>query len=117
MPVLREYDVGELASEFVDDRDNLIGMGNSQSSPGAEIVLDIDDEKHALTGRAEASGLCTGSRGWSSHCFVLGDRYDTLRHYAQQNNGKWIETESVKRQSSPDLLWRSNHAAKLRCRR
>jgi len=44
VPVLREDDVGEARRERVEGRDDGIAIGNCKCAPGAEVILDIDDE-------------------------------------------------------------------------
>ena len=45
MPVLREHDMRETSRERVDDGYDLVAAGNSQRAAGAEVVLQVDDEK------------------------------------------------------------------------
>jgi len=45
VPVLSEDDVVELSAERVDKRDDLVAVLNRERSAGAEVVLDVDDQK------------------------------------------------------------------------
>lgn len=45
MPVLGEDDVVEFFAESIDQRDDLIAISYRKRSAGAEVVLDVDDQK------------------------------------------------------------------------
>src|SRR5512139_1494067 len=45
MPVLREHDVGEFGRQRIDQRHNFIAARHGEAAAGAEVVLDVDDEK------------------------------------------------------------------------
>jgi hypothetical protein len=44
MPILRQDNVGEAAAKGVGDRDDLVAARHSESSAGAEVVLDVDEQ-------------------------------------------------------------------------
>jgi hypothetical protein len=49
MPVLRHDDVIGAANEIVDQRHDLVPVGNRQRSTRAEIILQIDDDKRFVS--------------------------------------------------------------------
>ena len=48
MPVLRQDDMLEILHEFVDQRHDLVAARHRQRAAGAEVVLQVDDNKRLV---------------------------------------------------------------------
>lgn len=46
VPVLRQHHMGVVLRQAVDDGHHVIATGNCQAAAGAEIVLNINDQKN-----------------------------------------------------------------------
>lgn len=53
MPVLSKDDVLEALAELVDEGDDLVAVFDCECAAGAEVVLDVDDEKSVGRGKRD----------------------------------------------------------------
>ena len=63
MPVLRQHDMLGVPDQLVDQRHDLVAAGHRQRAAGAEIVLQVDDDKRFV---GHGASLFVVSSGGSS---------------------------------------------------
>ena len=60
MPVLRQDDMFETPRQCVDGRDDLVAARNREAAAGAEVVLQVDDEKKVVRADFDAGRAIVG---------------------------------------------------------
>jgi hypothetical protein len=60
--MLRQHHVAEAPGEAIDDRHDVVAMGNGKPAARTEVVLDVDDQKDVAVGDWDGHHCARGYR-------------------------------------------------------